>query len=70
MCESDIAHSSARKLICVGSRIEFSPGTTSNPDGTVPMRVLLGWGVAMRVVDVDAGIDVVMVRGILIGNPC
>ena len=50
--------------------MEASPGTTSNPDGTVPMRVSLGWGVAMRAVDIDADVDVIMARGIMIGNPC
>jgi len=70
VCESDIAHGSARKSICVGSQTEFSPATTSNPDGTISMRVSLGGGVAVRAVDIDVDVDAVGARGILIGEPC
>ena len=66
VCESDIAHGSARKSIFVGFRTEVSPGTTSNPDGTVAMGVLSGKGVTMRAVDVDA----VVTRDIMIDEPC
>ena len=70
MCESDIAHGSTRKSLCVGSQTEFSPATMSNPDGTVSMRVSSGGGVAVQAVDVDVDVDVVGGRGILIGEPC
>ena len=65
-CDSNVAHAFARKSIWVGSRIEDSPGTTSNPDRAVSVAVSLGRGVTAWVVDADG----VVVTVILIGDLC
>ena len=51
--DSDVAHAFTRKSIWVGSRIEDSPGTTSNPDGAVSVAVSSGRGVTTWAVDAD-----------------
>ena len=66
VCESNIAHSSTRKSICMGTRTDVSPTTMSNPDETISMGVLSGRGVDAQAGDVDA----VVVRVIMIGDPC
>ena len=59
-----------KKINCVGSQMEASPGTMSNPDGTMSMGGSSGRGVAMWTVDVGADADVVVVRAISMGEPC